>query len=64
MKRNMMNSTKCVIKLGLKDLIIFVLILLGIKTKANIVFSMKVKPHTMNVFTKVNLFNKINDVSI
>ena len=30
------------------------------KMKVNIVFSMKAKTHILNVFQKLNLFNKIN----
>ena len=33
------------------------------KMKANIVFSMKAKLHILNAFLKLNLFNKMNDVS-
>ena len=58
-----LKSKKCVIYLGVRDLTIFVLIWLKLKMKVNIVFSMKVKPHILNAFLKMNLFNKINDVS-
>ena len=53
---NMMNSKKCVIKLGVKEWTICVLIGLKIKMKVKIVFSMKAKPHTLNAFPKANLF--------
>ena len=41
------------------------IVLMGLKIlkKANIVFSMKPKIHTLNVFPKVNLFKKLNVVS-
>ena len=49
---------KCVIKLGKENSFNFVLIRLKIKTKVNIVFSTKVKPHILNAFLKLNLFKK------
>ena len=64
MIRNMTNSKKCVRKLGVRDLTIYVLIWLKIKIMVNIVFSLRVKPHILNVFVKVILYkNFLNVVS-
>ena len=43
-----MYSKKCVVKLGVKDLTIYVLMWLKIRTKVNIAFSLKVKTHILN----------------
>ena len=53
-----MNSKKCVIKPGVKDSTIFVLIWLKIKMMVNIVFQMKARPHSLIAFPKLNLFKK------
>ena len=47
---------ECVMKLGMKNLTIFVLIWLKIETQVNIVLSMKAKPHIMNAFVRMKLF--------
>ena len=44
---NMMNSKKCVVKLGVKSLPNYVLIKLKMKMKVNIVFSTKAKTHQL-----------------
>ena len=59
----MMNSRKCVVKLNVKEITIFILMGLKIKMKVNFVFSIKAKPQILNVFPKANLFIKIKDVS-
>ena len=59
----MMNSKNCVTKLGVKDITTCELICLKTKKKVNIVFSMKTKPHILTLFPKVNLFNRILNVS-
>ena len=56
------NIKKCVIKPGVENFTIYVLIKLKIKMKANIVFSMKAKTHILNAFPKVNLFIFLNVV--
>ena len=43
--------------LGVKNITIYVLTWPKIKTMVNIVFSMKAKPHILNVFLKLNLFD-------
>ena len=48
----MTNSKKCIIKLGVIDITIFVLISLNIKVKVNIVLSTKVNPHIWIVSPK------------
>ena len=54
---------KCVRKLGVKDLTVYILICLKTETKVKIEFSSKAKPHILNVSQKLKVFNKINDVS-
>ena len=58
----MMISKKCVIKVAVSDLTIFVLKWLK-KMKVNIVFSKKVKTPILNVFAKLKLFSSLNVVS-
>ena len=59
----MMNSKKSVVKPGLKNLTVYVLIGVEIRKKVNFVVSMKVKTHRMNAFPKVKLFSFLNVVS-
>ena len=57
------NSNKCVVKPGLKNIPIYVLIWLEIKMKLTDVISMKAKTHILNAFRKLNFLNKIDIVS-
>ena len=56
----MMNSKKWVIKPGVKDLTIFVLIWLKIKMKVNIVIPIEAKTLFLNVCAKENVFDYHN----
>ena len=50
------ENKKYVIKPGVKDLTIYILIWLKTKMMVTIVFSVKAKTYTLNAFPKVNLF--------
>ena len=54
---------KCVVKLGVKNLTICLLIRLNIKMKENFVFSMEAKTHISNAILNVKLFSFLNVVS-
>ena len=60
MIRNMLNSKKCVVAVGVKKLTIFLLILLKLKLMVSIVFSMKAKTYILNAFPKVKLPEFLN----
>ena len=51
------NPKNCVVKLGVKNITLFVLIWLNFKRKVNIVNLMRAKTHITNAFPKVKLFN-------
>ena len=56
------NLKECVVKLGVKDSTIYVLLKVKENMKVNIVFSVKAKTYILNVFVKVKLFSFLNSV--